>query len=217
MKELLLSIQRNALGLSLFAIVTAGTIAVTYLGTADRISANIDKAANRALFDILDNDQSISFDSIPLDDRYNTALLGNIDEQDQIRLAIKEGNVAAVLLPAVNPNGYTTDIRMIVGIQPNGDLAGVRVIEHRETPGLGDKIDRKKSDWILSFNGKSLENTADSLWAVKKDGGEFDQFTGATITPRAVVTSVKQALEFFQQHKSELLSQSRVQPLVQNL
>lgn len=159
----------------------------------------------------------LSFDSIPLDDRYNTALLGNIDEQDQIRLAIKEGNVAAVLLPAVNPNGYTTDIRMIVGIQPNGDLAGVRVIEHRETPGLGDKIDRKKSDWILSFNGKSLENTADSLWAVKKDGGEFDQFTGATITPRAVVTSVKQALEFFQQHKGELLSQSRVQPLVQNL
>lgn len=216
MKELLLSIQRNALGLSLFAIVTAGTIAVTYMGTAERISANIEKASNRALFDILDNDQSVSFDNIPLDDRYNKSLLGNLSDSDQIRLAIKDGDITAVLLPAVNPNGYTTDIRMIVGVQPDGGLAGVRVIEHRETPGLGDKIDLKKSDWILSFDGKSLVNTSEQQWAVKKDGGQFDQFTGATITPRAVVNSVKQALEFFQLHKGELLSQSRVQPLVDN-
>lgn len=215
MKELLLSIQRNALGLSLFAIVTAGTISVTYMGTSDRISDNIERSANRALLEIVSNNGNVEFDRLELGEQFNRALLGNIKPDDSIRLARVDGEITTVILPAVNPNGYTTDIRLIVGINPSGDIAGVRVIEHRETPGLGDKIDLKKADWILSFNGKSLDNLTDDGWAVKKDGGEFDQFTGATVTPRAVVASVKQALQFYQQHKSELISRSVVKPLVQ--
>jgi electron transport complex protein RnfG len=82
----------------------------------------------------------------------------------------------------------------------------VRVLSHAETPGLGDKIDDRKSDWILGFNGKSLENTSSEQWRVKKDGGEFDQFTGATITPRGVVKSIHQGLDFFRQHRDELLA-----------
>jgi electron transport complex protein RnfG len=95
---------------------------------------------------------------------------------------------------------------MLVGIYHSGKLAGVRVIDHKETPGLGDKIDVKKDDWILQFEGLSLGNPPASKWKVKKDGGEFDQFTGATITPRAVVAAVRQSLEYFRKHRDELFA-----------
>jgi electron transport complex protein RnfG len=95
---------------------------------------------------------------------------------------------------------------MLVGIYADGTLAGVRVINHKETPGLGDKIDEKKADWIFQFEGLSLTNPASEKWKVKKDGGEFDQFTGATITPRAVVSAVKRSLEYFRSHSDELFA-----------
>ena len=90
-------------------------------------------------------------------------------------------------------DGYSGDIRLLVGVDKAGKLAGVRVLNHRETPGLGDKIELKKSDWVLSFNGRSLQDPTPENWAVTKDGGEFDTFTGATVTPRAVVESVRYA------------------------
>ena len=102
-------------------------------------------------------------------------------------------------------------INLIIGINRDGSLAGVRVLSHNETPGLGDKVDLKKSQWILGFNGKSLQNPTENLWTVKKDGGEFDQFTGATITPRAVVQQVRRTLEFFRASHTTLLNDS-VQP-----
>jgi electron transport complex protein RnfG len=95
---------------------------------------------------------------------------------------------------------------MLVAIDKNGVVTGSRVISHKETPGLGDKVDLKKSKWILSFANKSLENPSLKGWAVKKDGGDFDQFTGATITPRAVVRAVKNTLIYFDQHKDTLLA-----------
>ena len=94
---------------------------------------------------------------------------------------------------------------MMVGVNIDGTLAGVRVLTHTETPGLGDKIDLKKSDWVLSFNGKSLSYPRLDGWTVKKDGGDFDAFTGATITPRAVVQAVKRTLQFFDKIKPTLL------------
>ncbi|MDB0047709.1 RnfABCDGE type electron transport complex subunit G, partial [Porticoccaceae bacterium] len=111
----------------------------------------------------------------------------------------------AAIIPAVTPDGYSGAISMIIGVNFNGSVAGVRVVDHRETPGLGDKVDLKKSDWILSFNGKSLVNPQASGWTVKKEGGDYDQFTGATITPRAVVKQVLKTLQYFEDDRERLL------------
>ncbi|MDO6683479.1 MULTISPECIES: electron transport complex subunit RsxG [unclassified Oceanobacter] len=209
MKELLASIQRNAIGLGLFAIVTAGAIAIAQVGTADRIAHNMRLAQSRALNEIIpanQYDNDLLTDVISVNRNFDTRLLGPLPDDASIHLARHQGQVTTVILPVVAPDGYTMEIGLLVGIHADGRLAGVRVISHRETPGLGDKIDLKKSDWVMAFNGKSLLSPAESAWAVKKDGGDFDQFTGATITPRAVVTAVKHALQFFERHQTQLLS-----------
>ncbi|ASP40138.1 electron transport complex subunit RsxG [Bacterioplanes sanyensis] len=207
MQELLSSIRRNAVGLALFAMVTAGAIAVTQVLTKERIARNVLEAEAKALNDIVpqsDYDNDLLTDVIALDQRFNLNLLGLRSEDQVAHLARNDGQVSTVILPVVAPDGYTTAIRLLVGIHADGRIAGVRVVEHKETPGLGDKIDHRKSDWIFSFDGTSLFDTL--TWAVKKDGGDFDQFTGATITPRAVVAAVHQALQFFQQHQASLLN-----------
>ncbi|MCW9033394.1 MAG: electron transport complex subunit RsxG [Alphaproteobacteria bacterium] len=107
--------------------------------------------------------------------------------------------------------GYGGEIAVIMGIEANGKLLGVRVLSHTETPGLGDKIEEKKDDWILKFNGLSLGNPSPDKWAVKKDGGQFDQFSGATITPRTVVTTIKRGLEFFNSNKVKLLAPKKME------
>lgn len=101
--------------------------------------------------------------------------------------------------------GYAGPIEIMLGVDTSGRILGTRVISHSETPGLGDKIEIKKDDWIELFNGLSLGAPSTEKWKVKKDGGQFDQFTGATITPRAVIKAVRQGLEFFQQHRTELV------------
>lgn len=209
MKEMIASIQKNAVGLGLFAIVTAGAIALAQVSTADRIETNQRLAQARALTEILPKgsyDNDLLQDWIGIDHRFNQQLLGPTSENAQIHVAKLEGEPIAFILPAVAPDGYTTHIKLLVGIRIDGSLTGVRVTSHKETPGLGDKVDLKKSEWILSFNGKSLGNPVEEAWKVKKDGGDFDQFTGATITPRAVVQAVKQALTFYRLHQNLLLS-----------
>lgn len=116
------------------------------------------------------------------------------------------GEPVAVVLEAVAPHGYSGAIRLLVGIAPDGTVLGVRVAEHRETPGLGDAIEARKSDWIERFSGRSLRDPPLPRWRVRKDGGEFDQFTGATVTPRAVVGAVANALVYFERHRDELLA-----------
>ena len=123
--------------------------------------------------------------------------------------ARKDGAPVAAVFTSIAPNGYSGTIKLLVGVYYDGSLAGVRVINHKETPGLGDKINEKKTNWILKFKGLSLTNPVESQWAVKKDGGEFDQFTGATITPRAVVTAVKKSLQFFEQNRDELFKETK--------
>lgn len=110
----------------------------------------------------------------------------------------------SVMMIVTAPDGYNGDIRLVIGINTAGTILGVRVISHRETPGLGDPIETEKSDWIYSFEHKSLRNPPSSSWAVKRDGGEFDQFTGATISPRAVVRAVRTTLLYFQANKQAL-------------
>ncbi|WP_289083335.1 MULTISPECIES: electron transport complex subunit RsxG [Gammaproteobacteria] len=209
MHELISSIRRNAVGLAIFATVTAGAIATAQMLTAERIKQNIRMAESRALNQLVPTssyDNDLLNDTLTVDSRFNQQLLGPLPENALIYRARNDGEVSAVILPAVAPDGYTTSIDLIVGVNRDGTLAGVRVVAHRETPGLGDKIEARKSDWITSFTGKSLQNPVAEQWAVRKDGGEFDQFTGATITPRAVVRAVKRALLFFDMHRDLLLN-----------
>lgn len=127
-------------------------------------------------------------------------------DQTQVYLAKKQGKVTAACFQFVAPDGYAGPISLVMGIDDKGEILGVRVIAHIETPGLGDKIEISKSKWVLAFNGKSLDNLTVEQWAVKKDGGVFDQFAGATITPRKVVQAIKRGLEFYRQHQAELLN-----------
>lgn len=193
------SITVNSLILALFALCTAAVLAGTWLLTSERIEAEKRRAAEKALLEIVSqdhHDNDMLSDVIELDAEIS-AVLG-LKTPTQIHVARKNDLVVAYVYPATAPDGYSGDIDMIVGVNIDGTLAGVRVLAHKETPGLGDKIDLKKSEWILHFTGHSLTNPEPEQWLVKKDGGEFDQFTGATITPRAVVRRVKQTLEFHQ-------------------
>lgn len=114
-------------------------------------------------------------------------------------------SVTALAYEIVGP-GYAGDIRLILGVDPRGQVLGVRVLSHAETPGLGDRIEVSRDDWILGFNGLSLGNPPLERWKVDRDGGDFDAFSGATITPRAVVTAIRDGLEFFRQHRTALVS-----------
>lgn len=122
-----------------------------------------------------------------------------------VHLARKAGAVTGVVLE-LGERGYSGEIGLVVGIEKNGQVSGVRITRHTETPGLGDKIEKAKTDWVLDFNGKSLADPAPERWGVKKDNGVFDQFAGATITPRAVVKGVKGALDLYATHKDAWLA-----------
>ena len=201
--EISRSMLKNALVLGLFAIGTVGSVALLQQGTAARIAAAEREAQVRALAEIL---PAGSYDNHLLDNRIeiNAPELGHRSPQSAY-LALKGGQPSALILPVTAPDGYSGAIHLLVGIFADGRLAGVRVLGHRETPGLGDKIELAKSDWIRSFEGKSLSDPNEDGWAVKKDRGEFDQFAGATITPRAVVKAVHGALRYFDKHRAQLL------------
>jgi electron transport complex protein RnfG len=204
-----LSIGKNSFLLFLFAVVTAGTLAFTHEATKEDIKASERKAAQKALLEILpqsrfDNDLLLDTLSIPASAH---GLLGKLSGET-IYVARQNQRITAVIVPAIAPNGYNGDIKMIAGINTDGTIAGVRVLSHKETPGLGDKVDIKKSNWIESFRGRSLNNPAENGWQVKKNGGEFDQFTGATITPRAVVSRVHNILRFVDDNKTLLFPTS---------
>ena len=137
---------------------------------------------------------------IPQDYFNNNLLESAVIPQDKNLLGIqkiyfakKDGNISAYAYETTAPDGYSGDIRLLVGLDPKGEVLGVRVIEHHETPGLGDKIDLRISNWILNFTNQSINEHNLNEWAVKKDGGKFDQFSGATITPRAVVNQTKRS------------------------
>ena len=127
----------------------------------------------------------------------------------------RQGKLAAIVFEATIPNGYAGPILMLVAVDSKGTLKGVRIVSHSETPGLGDKVELERSDWVLGFNGKSLTNPGESQWKVKKDGGLFDQFTGATITPRAIVNSVRKALLYFDQEHQAIFKRYLIEAQVE--
>ena len=200
------SIGLNSVLLALFAVLTTAIIAGTFLGTRDRIAAAQRAAEEKALLEIVPatrHDNAMLDDTIPVGPADS---LLRLKQDKQIYVARQGGDVVAVILPVTAPDGYSGTIELIVGINRDGSVAGVRALQHRETPGLGDKVDIKKSDWILDFDGRRLGEPPAEQWAVKKDGGVFDTFTGATITPRAVTAAVKRGLEYFEANRELLLS-----------
>jgi len=140
---------------------------------------------------------------------FSSPLLSSSKKHDRIQtayIARKNGVAVAVAMTNTAPDGYNGNIELIIAINMDNSISGVRILKHQETPGLGDKVELRKSDWVTSFNGKKLLSEKDNRWAVVKDGGMFDQFTGATITPRAVVKAVKKAALYFKDHKNSLFT-----------
>jgi len=199
------NITTSAILLALFAIAGTALVAVTHEGTRDRIAANERAALLRAIGHMLppaEYDNDLLEDTIQVGD---PALLGTA-EMTAYR-ARREGRPVAVILTPIAPDGYNGAIQLLVAIRYAGRLAGVHVVSHRETPGLGDAIETAKSDWVKQFSGRRLGDPDEEHWRVKKDGGVFDQFTGATITPRAVVKAVYSSLVYFRDHREQLFAQ----------
>ena len=198
-------ISKNALILAAFAAVCVGLIAATYFITRDTIAGEMKAALARTLDQLVpaneyNNDVHHDCTLIPANSE-----LGNSNPRQVYRMFYDQTPVALVM-ETVAPNGYSGKIRMVLGIYYDGSIAGLRVTDHKETPGLGDKVDINKSDWVTTCEGKSLGNPDVEQWKVKKDGGTFDAFTGATITPRAVVSQVAKTLEYFNDNKDLLFS-----------
>lgn len=191
--------------LLLFAVLGTGLVAFTYDNTHEIIEANERAALLENLHALVPperHDNDLVKDTLQVREPIQ---LGT-DEPVTVYRARKAGQPVAAILTPVAPDGYNGDIKLLVAINADGRLAGVRVTAHRETPGLGDGIEASRSDWVLKFTGRSLTDPDEKRWAVKKDGGAFDQFTGATITPRAVVKAVKKALIYFQQNRQTLFA-----------
>ncbi|MGX5174116.1 electron transport complex subunit RsxG [Aliikangiella sp. IMCC44653] len=198
---------RNALILGLFALVSTGLIALTHLLTKDQIAEEIELAIARRLNQIISPDEySNDFyrDCIEVID---SDLLGSTTPHKIYRLR-NNNQPVGLFMTTTAPDGYAGKIQLVLGIYVNGELAGVRVTSHQETPGLGDKIEESKSDWVQQFNLKSLDSSNSNQWKVKKDGGDFDSLTGATITPRAIIKAVQKALLFYQNNQNRLFKQA---------
>lgn len=196
---------RAAIMLAAAAIAAFGLVAVVHEATRDRIAATA-RARELARFDQvlggLPHDNDLLADTVTLRD---PELLGTTAAVTAYRARF-HGQPVAVLLEFVATDGYSGSIRLLIAVAPDGTVLGVRTVSHHETPGLGDFIDAGKSDWIRRFSGKSLGDPAAARWRVRRDGGDFDQYTGATITSRAVVGAVGRMLQFFTRHRDELLA-----------
>lgn len=192
--------------LSLFAVIGALLVSLSYEGTVDRILQNERDALLTQLNAIL---PASEYDNLLLQDYVDVQAPGFLGAQrTRVYRARKSGQPVAVILSPVVANGYSGAINLVVGIREDGRLAGVRVLSHRETPGLGDKIEAKRNPWILGFADRSLQDPTENEWKVRRDGGVFDQFTGATITPRAVVAAVKKALLYYRSEQGNLFRAS---------
>ena len=192
----------SALILGVFGFIGATLVAVTEFGTHERILENERQALLRQLYEIVPQER---IDNDLLAYPLTVSAREELGQENSLVYVGKKANqLSAMVFEATVPDGYSGPIRILVGVDSNGVLLGTRVIAHKETPGLGDKIEKEKSDWILGFTGKSLTDPKLDRWKVKKDGGDFDQFTGATVSPRAVVKGVRRVLLYFDQQQDAL-------------
>lgn len=199
------AIKKNGLVLAIFACASTGLVAVTHYLTKDQIKQQEQAQLLSVLNQVIPHDlhENELFSACTL---VQAEELGT-EQAMPAYIAKLNGEPSAIAIEAIAPDGYNGAIKVIVGMKIDGTILGTRVLSHQETPGLGDKIDLRVSDWILSFAGKQVTDSNLDRWKVRKDGGDFDQFTGATITPRAVVKSVKQAVQYVNQNNQALLAQ----------
>jgi electron transport complex protein RnfG len=202
---------RSAALLGLFALIGTGLVALVFTGTEDRIAEAERAYMLRSLHSVIKpemHDNDIFSDFIEV---HSPKLLGTKNPVQVFRARRNNQPVAVAITPTA-PEGYAGPIKFIIGVNADGEILGVRILTHRETPGLGDDIEEKRSDWVFGFNGRSLGNPETKGWRVKRDGGKFDQFTGATITPRAIVKAVHNALKFFAKNKETLFAKPSIKP-----
>lgn len=196
---------RAALILAVAALAAFGLVALVHEATRDRIAA-VEHAQALARFDDVlagvTHDNDLLADTVTLVDPEHPGATAAV----VAHRARRNGAVVAVVMETVAPDGYSGPIRLLVAIAPDGRVLASRVVQHRETPGLGDFIDPRKSDWMRRFTGRSLQSPAPEGWRVRKDGGEFDQYTGATVTSRAMVGGVARSLALFARHRDALLA-----------
>ena len=188
--------------LSLFSVAGAGLVSFTHLATADRIAQNERQALLERLAVLVPAERvtnDMAADTLLVSDRERLGA-----DRTTVYRARAGDSPVALILTAVVPDGYAGPINLLVAVLADGTLGGVRVVSHKETPGLGDKIEEQRTDWILGFAGKSLASPEPARWKVKRDGGDFDQFTGATVTPRAIVKAVKNTLLYVKDKGSAL-------------
>ena len=193
------AISKNALALGAAAAICVAILSLVNQQTAARISEQRLAAKLAILSEVLPNadaGQALLQDCLQVTD---DQLLGRTSAQTLYRWR-QNGELSAYIIETTAPDGYSGNIDLIVALSPDGTVLGSRVLEHKETPGLGDKIETRRSPWIYSFSGKVVSPDNADKWAVRKDGGDFDQFTGATITPRAVINAVRNAVLYVQQH-----------------
>jgi electron transport complex protein RnfG len=196
---------RSAQALGLVVVLGTALLAVVHDLTRERIADQEQRAVLQQLQQIVpagayDNNLHLDFYQFRDEAHFPQGQLVTAYR------ARRNGEPVAVILRFAAMDGYNGRINLLAGINTQGQLTGVRVISHKETPGLGDGIEIERGNWIRSFEGKSLQQPGASQWAVRRDGGAFDQLTGATITPRAVVHAVRRALEYFQAHRQELFA-----------
>lgn len=199
------AMKKNGAVLAIFAIASTSLVALTNWVTHDTIveqqQHELQKTLNQVIPQSMHDNQL--FASCMLLPSQSTVT----SEPLPAYLATKSGEPTAIAIETYAPDGYNGAIKIIVGLDMQGVITSTRILEHKETPGLGDKIETRKTSWIFSFDRKTVTEQNDADWAVRKDGGQFDQFTGATITPRAVVKAVKKTVVYFKQNKQTILNQ----------
>lgn len=198
------SIAVNFAGLTVAAAITSIAVSWVYCSTKAQIEYQVRREQANKIFELF---PEYEHDNRVIDDTFmvesETSLLRTREAEEGFRVR-KTGAVVGVILPATARDGYSGDIRTLVGIRLDGSISGVRVVSHHETLGLGDLVDLRRSDWVRGFDNRSLNDPPPIGWNVKKNGGVFDQFTGATITPRAVIHATRRALEYANLHKVSL-------------
>lgn len=204
------NIWRSAMALGLVAVLGTGLLVSVETLTRQRIADQQSQATIRQLGQVINPEL---FDNVLQNDQISISDPDWFPKGQAVTIyrARKGSEPVAAIFKLFTEEGYNGNIHLLIGIRADGNISGVRVISHKETPGLGDAIESRKSDWILDFSGKSLNQDSDQSWAVEKDGGQFDQFTGATITPRAIVQMVKKTLAYFELNQEQIFSRPSAQ------
>jgi len=199
------TIMQSGLILAAIAAICTALVALTFYATKGRIAANEQAFLEQSLTPVL---SGISFDnSLPASALVipSPHALPGSDSAVVYRAMNQDMPVAAVFVVSA-PDGFSGPIKLLIGIDAAGVVTGVRAIEHKETAGLGDQIEASRSDWILQFAGTSLDEPVSTAWTIRRDGGAFDQLTGASVTSRAAVNAIIQTLQYFEYNRDKIFA-----------